>query len=394
VTLISNIGRLFVGDGSVVENAAVVVQGEKVSFAGRGEDLPAGTHGREVNAGGGLVTPGLIDAHSHPLYGGERFSEIALRSSGASYSEIAAKGGGIAATVTATRASSPDQLRAGLKARLRAWLAGGTTTLEAKTGYHLDEEGELGAVGLLSELSELDDGPSLEVTFLGAHAAGPEFEGDLEAYAAAVSSWCPAAKATGARHVDVFCDAGYFTASQSAGILSAGRSAGLIPRIHADELERTGGAEVAAELGCASADHLLALDEAGITALAKGGVTATLAPVTALAMGRRPPARRLLEKGVTLALGTDHNPGTCGTTSMSLVVALAVSVLGLSVSEALVAATAGGASSLRLMDRGVLAVGKRADLVLWPVGHEGAFSWSYGLEPALVMKAGRLIGEG
>lgn len=391
MTVVRNIGRLFVGDGTVIENGAIIVKEGLVSFAGREDELPAGCEGPELDAQGALVTPGLIDAHSHPLYGGERFAEIALRSAGADYGEIAAAGGGIAATVRATRSCSAPELRTNLEGRLRSWLRGGTTTLEAKTGYHLDKEGELGAVRLLRELSDFEDGPSLEVTFLGAHAAGPEWEGDLDGYAAAVCSWCPEAAAAGARHIDVFCDAGYFSPAQSEAILSAGRSAGLLGRIHADELARTGGAKVAAALGCSSADHLLALDEAGIEALFHGGVTATLAPVTSLSMGQRPPARRLLDRGVTVALGSDHNPGTCGTTSMSLVVALAVSVLGLSVEEALLAATAGGAASLRLSDRGVLMPGKRADLVAWPVEHEGAFAWSYGLEPLSVMKAGRLI---
>ena len=174
-------------------------------------------------------------------------------------------------------------------------------------------------------------------------------------------------------------------------MLEAARDAGLVPRLHADEPARTGGAELAAELGCASADHLLCLDEPGIAALAAAGVVATLAPVTALSIGRTPPARALLDAGVTLALGSDHNPGTCGTTSMSLVVALGVAELGLSVGEALTAATAGGARSLRLADRGRLEEGMRADLVSWEADHEGAFLWSYGLAPRRVLLEGRPV---
>jgi imidazolonepropionase len=166
----------------------------------------------------------------------------------------------------------------------------------------------------------------------------------------------------------------------------------LVPRIHADELARTGGSQLAAELGCASADHLLRIKEADARALAASGVVATLAPVTALAMGRTPPVRTLVDAGATIALGSDHNPGTCGTTSMSLIVALAIAELGLSVDAALVAATAGGAASLRLVDRGRIAAGLRADLVAWDADHEGAFAWSYGLGPLGVWKAGHRLG--
>jgi imidazolonepropionase len=167
----------------------------------------------------------------------------------------------------------------------------------------------------------------------------------------------------------------------------AATAAGMLPRIHADELAHTGGAQLAAELGCSSADHLLLVRESDARALAAAGVVATLAPVTALAMGRTPPVRTLLEAGVTIALGSDHNPGTCGTTSMSLVVALGVAELGLSVGEALEAATAGGARSLQLADRGRVEGGLRADLVAWDADHEGAFAWSYGLRPLRIWKA-------
>jgi imidazolonepropionase len=171
-------------------------------------------------------------------------------------------------------------------------------------------------------------------------------------------------------------------------VLTAGRAAGLRPRIHADELVRTGGAQLAAEMGAASADHLLHVTEADADALAKTGVVATLCPGTGLALGRMPPARMLAGRGVTLALGTDHNPGTCGTTSMSLVVTLAVHGLGLSVGAALSAATAGGAASLGLADRGRVEAGALADLVLWAADHEGAFAWDYGVPAARVWKGG------
>jgi len=402
--VLRGIGRLFTGsvEAGVVERAALIADAERIVWVGRETDLPSTLDGGaaagdtdEVDLHGALVTPGLIDAHTHPLYGGHRFSEIAARSAGASYAEIAAGGGGIASTVSATRATPFDQLTTDAEGRLAAWLAGGVTTVEAKTGYHLTEQGELAAVAVLAGLAERGNRasplPSVEVTFLGGHAVGPEYSGDADAYADAVSGWCTAARAAGARHADVFCDEGYFTVEQSRTMLVAARAAELLPRIHADELARTGGSLLAAEIGCSSADHLLRIDEEDARALAAAGVVATLAPVTALAMGRTPPVRALIDAGATIALGTDHNPGTCGTTSLSLVIALAVAGLGCSVGEALVAATAGGAKSLRLPDRGRVLAGLRADLVAWDADHEGAFAWAYGLRPLKVFTAGRLV---
>ncbi len=380
---------------SVRENAAVVIGNDgRIAWVGDEADLASPGVFEEVDLGGALVTAGLIDAHSHPVYGGDRFGEIAMRSAGASYEEIAAAGGGIASSVQATRATDLRALEQEVRDRLRSWLRGGTTTVEAKTGYFLDETGELAAVRLLARCASsplAEDLPSVEITYLGGHAVGPEWGGDGDAYAEEAAKWSGAALAEGARHADVFCDVGYFTVDQSRRMLNGAVSAGLLPRIHADELALTGGAQLAAELGCVSADHLLCLDETGIAALAGAGVVATLAPVTALAMGRTPPARALVEAGATVALGTDHNPGMCGTTSMSLVVALAVAELGLSVGEAVVAATAGGARSLRLEDRGLVATGMRADLVAWDADHEGAFAWAYGLRPLSVWRAGRRV---
>jgi imidazolonepropionase len=389
VLVLRSIGRLFTsGVLGIIDHAAIVVRDGYIAYAGPQASLPAGLGEAEViDVEGALVTPGLIDAHTHPLYGGNRFAEISLRSSGASYSEIAAAGGGIASTVAATRATASDVLAAGVRERLRSWLAGGTTTVETKSGYHLNGPGEIEAVRILAALSGEATLPSVEVTWLAGHGVGPEFSGDPDGYIDEACRWCERAREAGARHADVFCDVGYFTVAQSRRLLTAAASAGLLARIHADELARTGGAQLAAELVCSSADHLLLIEEVDARALAASGVVATLAPVTALAMGQTPPVGALLGAGVSLALGSDHNPGTCGTTSMSLVVALAVAELGLSVGQALEAATAGGAASLRLADRGRIEVGRRADLVAWDADHEGAFAWSYGLKPRQVWKA-------
>jgi imidazolonepropionase len=391
-TVIRGIGRLFTATArGTVERAALVVDHGLIAWVGGPDESPpaelaAGAD--EVDAEGGLVTPGLIDAHVHPVYAGNRFAEIARRSAGASYAEIGRLGGGIAATVAATRAAGIDRLRADLRARLGQWLASGTTTMEVKTGYALDRDGEVAHVRLLADLADDPELPRLAVTFLGAHAVPPEYAGRQAAYAAEVARWCRPAAEAGARFVDVFCDEGYFSVEEARAICLAGRAAGLTPRLHADELARTGGALLAAELGAASADHLLRIDAEDARALAAAGVVAVLAPGTALAMGAAPPARALLDAGATLALGTDHNPGTCGLTRMSLVVALAIAGLSMSVDEALVAATAGGAAALRRGDVGVVAPGRLADLVLWDADHEGAFAWAYGLAPRRVWRGG------
>jgi imidazolonepropionase len=282
-----------------------------------------------------------------------------------------------------------DELERELKQRLVQWLGSGTTTVEAKTGYWLDREGEVGAVRLLHRLSADPMLPQLAVTFLGAHSVPDEFEGRRGDYVDAVASWNGAAKLEGAKFCDVFCDEGAFTVAESTQVMQSAREAGLPLRIHADELALTGATQLAVDLGAVSADHLLRIGKAEIAALAGSSTVATLCPVTALSMGRTPPARELLASGVPLALGSDHNPGTSGTTSMSLVVWLAVTELGLSVEQALSAATAGGALSLALPDRGRVEPGMRADVVLWDTDHEGGFAWRPDLQPLEVWRAGQ-----
>ena len=390
-----NIGRLFTATGAGVVEGASVLATDRIVWAGvegkEPKDMMAKVDA-EDDCGGGLVTPGLIDAHTHPLYAGDRMAEVAMRSAGATYTEVAKAGGGIRATVWATRDSRSDVLEAATAMRLRKWLAGGATTVEVKTGYHLTRDGELEATRILRRLGSRPDLPRLEVTFLAAHAVPPETPRRHSAYAKEVAGWCVDAKLAGARFCDVFCDEGYFSVGQSKRILKAAAQAGLIPRIHADEIARTGGAQLAAEIHAASADHLLQANRSDAKALAKSGVVATLAPVTALSMGKLPPVRELREAGTVIALGSDHNPGTSGVTSMSLVVALAVSVFKLSVEAALTAATLGGAYSLSLADRGSVSPGMAADLVLWDADHEGAFAWSYGLRPRSVWRSGTPVG--
>ena len=392
---LKNIGRLFTGTPvGVIEGGSIICDGEEIAWCGK--------HGREPrelmesvvedhDCSRGLVTAGLIDAHTHPVYAGSRMAEVAMRSAGASYAEVARAGGGIRATVRATREASIRDLEQATAERLSSWLEGGATTVEAKTGYHLRREGELDAVRLLGRLGARSDLPRVEVTFLGAHALPPEPNATYGSYASQVAGWCDAAFTAGARFCDVFCDEGYFSVAQSRRILKAAIKAKLIPRLHADELARTGGSGLAAELRAVSADHLLRATRSDAVALAKAGVVATLAPGTALSIGKLPPVRELQDAGAVIALGTDHNPGTSGITSMSVVVALAVAVFKMSVEQALVAATLGGALSVSRADRGVIAPHKLADLVLWDAEHEGAFAWAYGLKARTVWLRGAQV---
>jgi imidazolonepropionase len=398
IRLLTNIGRLWTGS-EVWNNAAILTQGDRIAWVGPAAELPQSLPGviddivdvdQVENLNGGLVTPGLIDAHTHPVYAGNRWAELAMRSGGSSGNEIAAAGGGMASTVTVTRGTDPWTLCNGVRARLSEWLLNGTTTIEAKTGYHLTRDGELADVRLLRSLEDELGMPRIHVTFLAAHAVPPEYFGRRHDYVDAVGTWCADAAAAGADSVDVYCEEGRFTEREARWVLGAGRASGLLPRLHACGEARSGAARLAAEMGCASADLLHEADEEDVIALATAGVASVLCPGTALQVGKPPPVRALLDKGVAVALGSDHAPGRNGMTSMSLVVSLAISHFGMSVSEALRAATLGGAQALRTPDRGAMARGRYADIVAWDADHEGAFAWSYGLKPLRVWRGGEL----
>lgn len=395
VIALADIGRLFTATPvGVLERATVVFDETGIRWIGSDGDAPPRALRREiaedVDVAGGLVTPGLVDAHCHPVYLAPRLDELALRTAGAGYAEIAAMGGGIRRTVVETRSVDPGTLAMIVEERLRSFLEAGTTTVEAKTGYDLTIEGELATVSLLEALAEHPDLPALAVTFMAAHAVPLEFDGRRDEWVEAVVAACPEAARLGATNCDVFADEGYFTIEEARTILRAGLDAGLAARIHADELVETGGAVAAGELGARSADHLLRLSERGARALADGGVVATLCPLTALAMKAPLPLALLREAGVTIALGSDHNPGQTGVSSMATVV-WAASTMGMGVGEALAAATAGSAASLGLADRGRIEVGARADLVAWPIDHEGGFAWDPMVPPTLVVKGGRPV---
>ncbi len=399
VRLLTNIGRLWTGS-EVWSNAAILTHDDRIAWVGPASELPGGLPGviedivdvdQVENLNGGLVTPGLIDAHTHPVYAGNRWAELAMRSGGSSATEIAAAGGGMSSTVTVTRGTDPWTLCDAVRARLRQWLENGTTTIEAKTGYHLTRDGELADIRLLRSLENEQDLPRVHATFLAAHAVPPEYFGRRSDYIDAVSGWCADAARAGADSVDVYCDDGRFSEPEARWVLNAGRGAGLLPRLHACGDTSNGAARLAAELGCASADLLHEADDNDVAALAQAGVAAVVCPGTSLETGRTPPVRSLLDQGVAVALGSDHSPGGTGITSMPLVISLAVAHFGMSVTEALRAATIGGAEALRAPDRGVMVRGRYADIVAWDADHEGAFAWAYGLKPRRVWRGGEPV---
>src|SRR5690348_11386315 len=288
-----------------MSNAAILTQDERLTWVGPAAELPQRIPGviddivdvdHVENLGGGLVTPGLIDAHTHPVYAGNRWAELSMRSGGSSPAEIAAAGGGIASTVTVTRGTDPWTLCNGVRERLRCWLQNGTTTIEAKTGYHLTRDGELADVRLLRSLEDEPGMPRVHATLLAAHAVPPEYFGRRHDYVDAVGGWCADAAAAGADSVDVYCEEDRFTEREARWVLGAGRAAGLLPRLHACDPSRTGAATLAAELGCASADLLHEAREEDVIVLATAGVAAVLCPGTALQVGQVPPVRSLIEQ--------------------------------------------------------------------------------------------------
>jgi imidazolonepropionase len=373
-------------DSCVHTGDAVLVQDGRVAAVAPEAALLDGAEGAErVDCAGGVITPGFVDSHTHAIFGTWRAAEYALRSRGVPYMEIARRGGGINASVRDVRARTEDELFELALERVQEFVRAGTTTVEVKGGYGLDTASELKQLRVAQRLrnaAPLDVVP----TFLGAHEFPPEYRADRDAYVdLLVNEMIPAVAAENlAVFCDVFMEPGVFTAEQTRRVLGAGIAHGLVPKLHADELENSGAAELAAEIGAASADHLGAISDAGIEALAGSATVATLLPATLLFLGktRDAPARRLLDAGATVALATDFNPGSSPTASMPLVLTLACSQMGMDPIEAIVAATAGGARALRLEDgTGTLRTGAPADLAVWDVADHRELPYRFGSPP-------------
>jgi imidazolonepropionase len=360
-TLVTGIAELVTNDPSrgtgrlgLVTDAAVIVEDGTVAWTGSRRRAPAAD--ASIDVGGRAVVPGFVDSHTHLVFAGDRAAEFEARMSGARYD-----GGGIAATVAATRAASDDTLRSRLRGLVAEMRRQGTTTAEVKSGYGLTVEDEARCLRLAAEVTA-------ETTFLGAHVVPAEYAGRHEDYVALVTGPMLAACAPFARWIDVFCEpasAHAFDGDAARVVLEAGLARGLQPRVHANQLSAGPGVRLAVELGAASVDHCTHLSDADVDTLADGSTVATLLPGVEFATrSPYPDARRLLSAGVTVALATDCNPGSSFTSSMPFCIALAVREMGMTPVEALWAATAGGAAALRRPDVGHLGPGARADLAV------------------------------
>ena len=400
--LVRNVGRLVTCDPErgaapgVVEGGAVAARDWEICAVGTEGEVaahPLAADAVVVDAAGNAVVPGFVDAHSHLVWLGERSDEYAARAAGRSYEEIADAGGGIRATVAATRAGELEELVAAARPRARRMLRSGTTTVEVKSGYGLEDQAELRQLAAALALGQDPELPEVLTTYLPLHALP---EGDRAGFVERACTRGVERAARLARFVDAFCEQGAYTVEECARLLDAGRRVGLGGKLHADQRSRGGGARLAARLGAVSADHLEHAGDDDLAALAAAGVVGVILPGASLVLGGPPPpGRRLLEAGARVAVATDCNPGTCYSESMPLMVALAVALGGLTPAEAVVAATAGGAAALGLTDRGVLRPGRRCDLAILDTPHWLDLGYHLGANPVrTVIRAGRVAAAG
>jgi imidazolonepropionase len=372
----------------LVEDAAIAVEAGRIAWIGRRAELPAELAGRcerRHDAQGALVTPGLVDCHTHLVWGGDRAHEFELRLNGASYEDIARAGGGIASTVKATRAAGEDALLRQSLPRLRALVAEGVTTLEIKSGYGLSLEHEGKCLRVARALAH---GQPVDVrtTFLGAHALPPEFAGRADDYVDAVLRMLEALHAEGCVDaVDAFCERIAFSTAQVERVFQAAQRLGLPVKLHAEQLSDSGGAQLAARYRALSCDHLEWLSAEGARAMAQAGSVAVLLPGAFyfLRETRLPPVALLREQGVPMAVSTDCNPGSSPCTSLLLMLNMACTLFRLTPEEALAGVTRNAARALGLADRGVLAPGLRADFVLWRVQRPAELAYAFGLNPRI-----------
>jgi imidazolonepropionase len=394
-------GKAFADLGIVKDGALLVRDGVIAAVGARAavEALPGSRSAEKLDVGRRVVLPGFVDSHTHLIHAASRAEEYELKIAGASYEEIARKGGGILNSVKKLRAATAELLKARAHAALREFAAHGTTTLEAKSGYGLDVASELKILRLHKELGA-EQPLEIVSTFLGAHVVPAEYrkksDGAEKYVALLIQNLIPEVAAEKlAEFCDVFCDRGAFSRSDSKKILEAGKQHGLAPRIHAEQLTRTGGAQLAVQLGAASCDHLEKINKADIRALGKSNTVATLLPGCDFHLGLKQyaPARALIDSGAIVGLATDYNPGTSPTLSMPMVLSLACSQLRMSPAEAITAATVNAAYSLRLAGQiGSLETGKQADIAVFDIRDYREIPYYFGVNTCwMTLKKGQTV---
>ena len=367
-----------------IEDGALLVEGDAIVWAGADADLSREVSVQdEFHLRGALVTPGLIDAHTHLVYGGDRAAEFELRLQGASYEEIARAGGGIRSTVAATRAASSEALFASASARARTLMQEGVTTIEIKSGYGLSAEHEARCLAVARRIgAELP--LAVRTTSLAAHALAPEFTGRPDAYIDEACTWLASQQAAGlVDAVDAFCDTIGFTPAQTERMFQAAQRLGLPVKLHAEQLSDQGGAALAARYGALSCDHLEHLSASGIAALRTAGTVAMLLPGAFyfLRDTKLPPVQALRDAGVPMAIATDHNPGSSPCLSLLLMLSMACTLFRLTPEEAWRGVTVHAARALGLRDRGTLASGQRADFAVWDAEHPRELAYRFGHNP-------------
>ncbi len=387
-------------DIGLIENGLIALNGEKIIYVGKGElpnDVEIDTNTIIINGKGKTVTPGLVDSHTHLIHGGSRENELAMKLKGVPYLDILASGGGIHSTMKSTREATFEELYNKANKSLDIMLKYGITTVESKSGYGIDDfETELKQLKVAEKLNH-DHPVDIISTFMAAHAIPEEYKENSDEFVdIIIKEMIPeVSKRNLARFCDVFCEKGVFTIEQSRRILLAGRDYGMKPKLHADEIESLGGAELSAEIGCISADHLIAASDEGIKQMAKKGVIANLLPGTSfnLQTGKFARARKMIEEGVAIALSTDYNPGSCPTENLQLVMSFASLIMKLKPEEVISAVTINGAASLGLENEiGSLDVGKQGDIVIFDSPNLEYILYHFGINHTdTVIKKGKIV---